>query len=233
MAKFLYQSLLIQGNTGQNFPYYREKKTGKPVFYKNEFGEKVERGPFISEQTKIFDLENEHDKEIVTYLSLHPFKDTKFKLIDLDAEARIKQQKRDHIGSISRKIFMMSNKEAPAFFNYLDMEEYGDSAKAELVSRLNDPATLQKVEEALNVNNLPLIVSIRNMVKWGVIKYENGTYIAAHNNEMLGISEIQAAKSLEEQRDLTNFMEKEWKRKEVQHRKQEKKDMDRLTNLNP
>lgn len=229
MAQYLYVSLLNRSNTGQNFPYYREKKTGKNVMFKNEFGDPVPRGPFISENTKMLDDSKEDEAILIEYLSNHPFRNQNFELRDLTKERNTRMNQEKLIAQMTRKIMMLSKKEAPGFFSFFDMDDFDDVARTKLIRQLDDPKVLKRVQDAMNIKNLDIIVSIRHMIKWGVIVQENGEYRAAHSGAMLGLDEQSVAEQLEKQPDVYKEMQKISKRKEVEHKEHEKRTMEDLT----
>jgi len=230
MAKYIYESLLPQGgNTGQNFPYYRKKKTGQPVFWENEFKERVERGPFIRYQQQILDTENEYDAQLLEYLLDHPYRNQTFKLRDLERENRAREAMKKRRGAAARKIMMMRKEDAPKFMAYFNYTEFDDGARADLIEQMKDPDYLIKVEEALEVKNLPMIVTIREMVEYGIIYVQDGVYYAEFNNSMLGINEVSVAENFNKNMDVFKEMEKDLKRKIVNHKTREKNELKRLT----
>lgn len=230
MAKYIYESLLPQGaNTGQNFPYFRKKKTGQPVFWENEFGEKVERGLYIREQMRILDEDNELEKQMIDYLLEHPWRNARYKMRDLQAENQARETLLKRRGTAARKIMMMKKEEAPRFMTYFGYTEFDDGARAELIATMTDPTRLQEVEDALEVKNLPMIVTIREMVEYGIIYINDGVYYAEFNNSMLGINEVSVAENFTKQMDVFKEMEKDLKRKEYNHKQREKAELNRLS----
>lgn len=222
MSLWLYTSKRHRRSTGQNFEYYHDKKTGKPVYWLNDRQEPVERGPFIAEHSKMLNTENPQDALLLDYLKNHPGLGFRFELIDQSAVAAAEEKQYERYAQLTRQLLTYPKDAAAALFELLDYPDSSPASQAKLIQSMRDPNVAEKVADAMATKNSPVVLSIRRMVKFGVIRVENGTYVADHNNQRLAISEPQLADVLADDPDMLKILEGETNRRELDYKKREK-----------
>jgi hypothetical protein len=220
MSTWLYTSKRTRRNTGQNFEYYHNKKTGKPVYWVNDRGENLERGPFIEAQMRFFDDQNAIDIILLNYLKDHPGKGKRFDLTDQTAVAQMQEQETKRYTQISRKLFTTKKEDVESLLEMMGYEGSSELAIGRLIQDMRDPNLLNQVDEALNMKNKPMVLGMRRMIKYGIISIKDSSYIA-HDGRRLAISEAGLADVLSNDPELYKMYELETNRKEADHKKRE------------